>query len=75
MVGVRRKGLPKNWRQQVAETLATKGFSVSSQKIYDTARGRVKDEELAAAVQEAVKELRKEHGRKTRRLRVLTAGI
>ena len=70
-----REGLPKNWRQQIAQTLVTQGFQVDSQKIYNTIRGRVKDEELAAAIQTAVKKLRKEHSRKTRRLQVLTASI
>lgn len=68
-----RHELPKNWRQQVAQTLNSKGFSVNEQKVYNTVRGVVKDEHIVAAVAIAVKRLRTKHAKKVNRLAALRA--
>ena len=58
--------LPKNYREQVVETLLKQGVTLNVSQVYDIRRGRYKDQILTKKVVDVITKLSKEHcARKT----------
>lgn len=53
--------LPRDWKKQVAETLAKKGFALSETEVYNLAKGRVKNPGLQRTVLQTLKKIKDEH--------------
>jgi hypothetical protein len=56
--------LPRNWKKQVAETLAKKGFNLTETEVYNLAKGRVKNPTLSINVLETLNILKEDHQKK-----------
>jgi hypothetical protein len=53
--------LPRDWKRQVSETLAKKGFDLSEADVYNLAKGRVKNPTLQKTVLQLLKKIKEEH--------------
>jgi hypothetical protein len=55
--------MPRNWKSKVVEILAGKGITVTETRVYDLAKGRVKDPVMAKMVLREMKKVRNQHMR------------
>lgn len=63
--------MPHNWRLQVVQILAQQDIALTPQQVYDVYRGRNSQHDLIEKVAEAVKQIRRSHQKKLRKLQQL----
>jgi hypothetical protein len=68
-----KKQLPKNWIQEAQKLIADKGFTMTDAQIRDTRFGSITDTQKQELVWSAIKDLKKNHQKKKKKLQKLTA--